>query len=421
MAPLELLVRGTSEVLTVEGTHREPAEQALTPRPRACVGVREGRIAYVGPEEGLPPGAMGPHTEVLDAQGGLVGPGFVDPHTHLVFAGERSREFELRCQGATYLEIAQAGGGIVSTVRATRAASEDELVRLALPRLQRLLAHGVTTAEVKSGYGLDVENELKMLRVVRRLAALTPVELVPTLLCAHAVPEEFKGRREAYVELCLQEILPAVAREGLARFCDIFVEQGAFTPDEARRLLTAAKALGLQPRLHGDQLSSGGGAELAAELGAATVDHLEHISDAGIRALATANVTAVLVPTSTLFLRVRPYAPGRKLRDAGVNIALGTNLNPGSAMTENLPLALGLACLENGLTAAEAYWAATRGAALALGLASHGRLAVGDPADLVIYSCSNYRHLPYHLGTNHARLVLKAGRVVIRDGASMCE
>lgn len=421
MEPLELLVRNTSEVLTVEGSHRQPAEQALTPHPRACVGVRGGRVAWVGQEAELPSGAVGPQTEVLDAQGRMVGPGFVDPHTHLVFAGERSTEFDLRCQGATYLEIAQAGGGIVSTVRATRAASEDELVRLALPRLQRLLEYGVTTAEVKSGYGLDVESELKMLRVVQRLRGLTPVELVPTLLCAHAVPEEFKGRREAYVDLCIQEILPAVAHEGLARFCDIFVEQSAFTPDEARRLLTAAKALGLRPRLHGDQLTAGGGAELAAELGAATVDHLEHVSEAGIRALAAADVTAVLVPTSTLFLRMRPYAPGRKLRDAGVNIALGTNLNPGSAMSENLPLTMGLACLENGLTAAEVYWATTRGAALALGLPSHGRLAVGDAADLIIFSCSNYRHLPYHLGVNHSRTVLKGGRVVIRGSMAHCD
>ncbi|MDC0708064.1 imidazolonepropionase [Stigmatella sp. ncwal1] len=420
MEPLELLVRNTSEVLTVEGSHREPAERALTPHPRASVGVRGGRVAWVGPEAQLPPGAVGAGTQVLDAGGMFVGPGFVDPHTHLVFAGERASEFDLRCQGATYLQIAQAGGGIVSTVRATRAASEEELIRLALPRLQRLLDYGVTAAEVKSGYGLDLESELKMLRVVRRLGPLTPVELVPTLLCAHAVPEEFKGRREDYVELCVQEILPAVAQEGLARFCDIFVEQSAFTPDEARRLLIAAKALGLRPRLHGDQLTSGGGAELAAELGAATVDHLEHVSEAGIRALAEADVTAVLVPTSTLFLRMRPYAPGRKLRDAGVNVALGTNVNPGSAMTENLPLAMGLACLENGLTAAEVYWAATRGAALALNLPSQGRLAVGDKADLVIFSCSNHQHLPYHLGVNHAHTVLKEGRVVARMGTANC-
>lgn len=420
MEPLQLVIRNTSEVLTCEGTHREPAEQALTPRPGACVGVRDGRVAFIGPESELPRGAVGPSTEVLDAEGQLVGPGFVDPHTHLVFAGERSHEFDLRNQGATYLEIAKAGGGIAGTVRATRAASEEELVRLALPRLQRLLEQGVTVAEVKSGYGLNLEDELKMLRVVRRLQALTPVELVPTLLCAHSVPPEYAERRGAYVELCVKEILPAVAREGLARFCDVFVEQSAFEKDEARRLLTAAKELGLTPRLHADQLTSGGGAELAAELGAATADHLEHVSDAGIRALAEANVTAVLVPTSTLFLRMRPYAPGRKLRAAGVNVALGTNVNPGSSMTENLSLVMGLACLENGLSAAEAYWAATRGAALALGLSTNGRLALGDAADVVVFGCSTYRHLPYHLGVNHARTVLKAGRVVVRQGSPAC-
>ncbi|MCE9673547.1 imidazolonepropionase [Myxococcus stipitatus] len=420
MEALELLVRNTSEVLTLEGTHRERAEDALTPRPGACVGVRDGVIAFVGPEAQLPAGAVGAGTTVLDAQGGFVGPGFVDPHTHLVFAGERSAEFDLRNQGATYLEIAKAGGGIVGTVRATRAASEDELIQLALPRLRRLLSHGVTVAEVKSGYGLDVENELKMLRVVRRLGALTPVELVPTLLCAHAVPEEYKGRREDYVRLCIDEILPAVAREGLARFCDVFVEDSAFTVDEGRRILTAARALGLVPRLHADQLTALGASELAAELGAATADHLEQVTDAGLRALAAANVTAVLVPTSTLFLRMRPYAPGRRIRDAGLNIALGSNVNPGSAMSENVALVLGLACLENGLSAAEAYWAATRGAALSLGLQRQGRLAVGDPGDLVSFSCASYRHLPYHLGIGHARTVVKAGRVVARQELDSC-
>ncbi|MFY1830319.1 imidazolonepropionase [Myxococcus fulvus] len=420
MDALDLLVRNTSEVLTLEGTHREPAEAALTSRPHACVGIRAGRIAYVGAEAELPQGSVGTGTEVLDAKGGFVGPAFVDPHTHLVFAGERSAEFDLRNQGATYLEIAKAGGGIVSTVRATRAASEEELVRLALPRVQRLLAQGVTVAEVKSGYGLDVETELKMLRVVRRLNTMTPVELVPTLLCAHAIPAEYRERREDYVRLCIDEILPAVANESLARFCDVFVEDSAFSVDEARRILTAGRELGLQPRLHADQLTAFGASELAAELGAATADHLEQVTDAGLRALAAANVTAVLVPTSTLFLRMRPYAPGRRIRDAGLNVALGTNVNPGSAMSENTALALGLACLENGLTAAEAYWAATRGAALSLGLQRQGRLAVGDAGDLVLFSCASFRHLPYHLGIGHARTVVKGGRVVVQQELNSC-
>ena len=420
MQTLELLVRNTSEVLTVEGSHTEPAERALTPQPNACVGVRRGRVLYVGPEGGLPTGAVGPSTRVIDAHGQFVGPGFVDPHTHAVFAGERANEFDLRNQGATYLQIAQAGGGIASTVRSTRFAGEEDLIRLALPRLQTMLEYGITTAEVKSGYGLNLQDELKILKVVQRLSALQPLELVPTLLCAHAIPEEYREWREAYMDLCIREIIPAVAEQGLARFCDVFVEEGAFSLAEARRILVAAKKLGLKPRLHADQLTSNGGAELAAEVGAATADHLEHVSDAGIRALAEAGVTAVLVPTSTLFLRVRPYAPGRKLREAGVNVALGTNLNPGSAMSENLPLAMGLACLENGLTAAEAYWAATRGAALALGLNTYGRITVGDPANLVVFSCSNYRHLPYHLGINHARIVIKDGHVVVEHERALC-
>jgi len=420
MQTLELLVRNTSEVLTVEGSHTEPAERALTPQPNACIGVRRGRVQYVGPEGGLPTGAVGPSTRVIDAHGQFVGPGFVDPHTHAVFAGERANEFDLRNQGATYLQIAQAGGGITSTVRSTRFASEEDLIRLALPRLQTMLEYGITTAEVKSGYGLNLQDELKLLKVVQRLSALQPLELVPTLLCAHAIPEEYREWREAYMDLCIREIIPAVAEQGLARFCDVFAEEGAFSLAEARRILVAAKKLGMKPRLHADQLTSNGGAELAAEVGAATADHLEHVSDAGIRALAEAGVTAVLVPTSTLFLRVRPYAPGRKLREAGINVALGTNLNPGSAMSENLPLAMGLACLENGLTAAEAYWATTRGAALALGLNTYGRITVGDPANLVVFSCSNYRHLPYHLGINHARIVIKDGHVVVENERALC-
>jgi imidazolonepropionase len=384
---------------------------------RGAIGVRGDAVEYVGPEVELPPDAQGPATEVLDAAGGVVMPGLIDPHTHLVFAGERAREFELRARGATYLEVAAAGGGIASTVRATRASSEDELVALARPRLQRLLEQGVTTAEVKSGYGLSLEDELKQLRAVRRLAREQPVELVPTLLCAHAVPEEFRSARERYLSLCVEEIVPAVAGEGLARFCDAFCEEGAFSKDEARRILQAAGAQGLRPRLHADQLTAMGGAELAAEVGAASADHLEQVTEAGIAALARAGVAAVLVPTSTLFLRVKPYAPGRRLRDAGVNVALGTNVNPGSSMTESVSLVLGLGCLENGLSPAEAMWAMTRGAAQVLGLEKHGRIAPGQVADLVVFGCTSWRHLPYHLAVNHARAVVKRGRIVARPAS----
>jgi imidazolonepropionase len=423
VSAFELVIRNCAEVLTARGTAHERAEEALSPIAKGAVGVSQGKIAWLGPERLLAPGAIGPETEVIDAQGGFVSPGLIDPHTHLVFAGERSAEFELRCQGASYLEIARSGGGIMSTVRATRAATEDELVALARPRLRRLLDQGITYAEVKSGYGLDLPNELKQLRAVQRLGREQPVELVGTLLCAHAVPEEMKTAREQYLRLCMQEILPAVASERLAAYCDVFVEDAAFTVDEARTLLTAARELGLQPRLHVDQLTAGGGAELAAELRALTADHLENISAGGISALAGAGTTAVLVPTSTQFLRLRQYAPGRRLRDAGVNIALSTNLNPGSSMTESVSLVMALACLENGLTPAEAMWGFTRGAALALGLSEHGRLELGGPADLAVFGCESYRHLAYHLAVNHVTAVVKAGKVVARPsglGSSLC-
>ncbi len=411
----DLVVVNTSEVLTCQGRPTEAADRALAPIPRGAVGVEQGHVAFLGPEERLPADAVGPSTRLLDAKGGLVGPGFVDPHTHLVFAGDRSGEFALRNAGKGYLEIAQAGGGIAHTVAATRQASEETLVALALPRLARLLEQGVTCAEVKSGYGLAKEPELKLLRVVKRLAALQPVELVPTLLCAHAVPPEFAADRAGYVQLC-EEIVRSCATERLASFCDVFVENGAFTHDEARRLFLAAKGAGLIPRLHADQLSANGGAQLAADLGASSADHLEHVSDEGIRAMAEGGVTAVLVPVSTLFLRQRPYAPGRKLRDGGVNVALGTNVNPGSAMSENVALTLGLACLENGLTPAEGYWGMTRGAAIALTLPAAGKLELKGPADLVVFGCRQVGHLPYHLGINHARAVVKRG-VVVHSGA----
>lgn len=401
----DLVLRNTPLVHTLE---------ADGPIRDGAVGILDGRIAFLGAEAELPRNRIGPETVELDARGGFVGPGFVDPHTHVVFAGDRAREFELRASGASYLDIARAGGGIANTVTAVRAASEDQLVELALPRLSRLLSFGVTTAEAKSGYGLNTADELKMLRAIRRLSALQPVELLPTLLCAHAIPPEYADRREAYVSLCIEEIIPAAAAEQLAIFCDVFIEQGAFTLEEGRRILEAGLSHGMIPRLHADQMSQAGASRLAAELGASSADHLEHIDAGGIGAMAKGGVSAILVPASTLFLRQTPAAPGRALLEAGVNVALGTNVNPGSAMSENLALSLGLACLLNGLTAFEAYRAATRGAALALRREELGRLAVGGPADLVLFSCADEGHLPYHLGMNHVSVVLKAGRPVYR-------
>ncbi len=404
----ELIVHNTSEVVTCDGALEGAAELTLAPIAGGSVAIAEGRVIWVGQQ--VPPNLVGPTTHHLDARGGFVGPGLVDCHTHLVFAGERSDEFEQRCQGRTYLEIAQAGGGIQRTVRSTRAASEAQLTALALPRLTRLLEQGVTTVEIKSGYGLDVETELRLLRVIRSLEH--PVSRVATVLPLHAVPPGVT--REAWVRECIEVLLPAVARAGLARFCDAFVEQSAFTHDEAREVMRAAKALGFRVRLHVDQLTANGGAQLAAEIGSVTADHLEQISEEGIAALRQAGTIAVLAPTSTLFARARPFAPGRALRDAGVLVAVCSNCNPGSSMSENVHLALGLACVENGLTPAEAYLGFTRIAGLAVGDESLGRLRVGGPADLVVYSTDSYRQLAYHFAMSDVAAVVKAGWVVYR-------
>jgi imidazolonepropionase len=426
----DLVIRNAEELCTMTPLPTAGPGEPATVRGEAVLGrIERGalaclgeRVVWVGRDADLATDvALQPGARTIDATGCTVTPGLVDCHTHVVFAGDRADEFSLRCEGATYLEIAQRGGGIAATVRATRAASEDRLVELALPRLERLLAAGVTTAEAKSGYGLNAPDELKMLRAVARLGAAQPIELVPTLLCAHAIPSELAARREAYVELCVREIIPEAARAGLARFCDAFVEEGAFSVEEGRRILKRGKEMGMVPRLHADQMSAMGATALAAELGAASADHLECVDEDGIAAMARAGVAGVLVPVSTLFLRQREWAPGRRLWDAGVNVALATNVNPGSAMSENAALTLSLACLNNGLTPAEALWAFTRGGARVLGLDGRiGQLAPGMQADVVVHACASHRHLPYHIAVPHVRTVVKRGRVVHQVDSRVC-
>ncbi|MGI5862157.1 MAG: imidazolonepropionase [Myxococcales bacterium] len=417
----DLIVRNAADLCTMAGEGKDAAARLGRLRGGA-LACRDGKVVWTGPDAELE-ATVKPLAGAarIDATGCTVTPGFVDCHTHVVFAGDRSDEFALRCAGATYLEIAQRGGGIRATVRATREASEDTLVELALPRLARMLAFGITTAEAKSGYGLSVADELKMLRAVARLPSLQPIELVPTLLCAHAIPPEYADSREAYVELCVREIVPEVARAGLARFCDAFVEKGAFSVEEGRAILGRAKELGMKPRLHADQMSAMGAVGLAAELGAASADHLEYVTDAGIAALAKAGVSAVLLPVSTLFLKQEPYAPGRRLWDAGLNVGLATNLNPGSATSENAALALGLACLFNGLTPSEALYAFTKGAARALLIDDRvGSLAPGMQADLVVHACQSHEHLAYHLAISHVRTVVKKGKVAVATPVERC-
>ncbi len=414
MITADLIVRSAASVVTCAGDPADGPEAALASISDAAVACRKGRIVWVGPEARLADEVRAsPAASIVDAAGGIVTPGYIDAHTHLVFAGDRAREFSARCAGASYQELLEAGGGILATVRATREASGRELVRLAIPRVRRLLAEGVTTAEVKSGYGLTEEDELKILRAIRDLRGETPMDLVPTFMPLHALPPD-AGDRAAWIERMLEELLPKVAAEGLARFADVFVEAGAFTADEARALARAAKAHGLGLRLHVDQLSAGAGAELAAELGAVTADHLEAISGEGIRAMAEAGVAATLVPISTLYLKVPRYAPGRALADAGVRLALGSNCNPGSAMTESYSLALSLACLGNGLSAAEAFYAATAGGAAALSLDDRGRIEVGLRADLVVHGAPSVEHLAYHLAASHVRVVVASGRIALQ-------
>ena len=355
------------------------------------------RITWLGPTADLP----AEHRKWAihwSGQSGFLMPALVDCHTHLVFGGWRAHEFAQRCRGATYQEIAAAGGGIASTMRATRAASADELYGLALERLRQMVALGVGTVECKSGYGLALADELKLLRVQRRLAESTRLRLVSTFLGAHVVPPEYRSERERYVALVCAEMLPQIAAEGLAQFCDVFVEEGAFSQDEARRVLTMAQRLGLRPKLHVDQLQDGGGAALAAELGAISADHLEHTGAAGIEALARAGVIAVTLPLATLYLR-QPPLDARTFLAAGVPVAVATDFNPGTAPSWNLPLAMGLACIMNRLTPEQALAGATRIAAQAIGVADEvGSLEVGKRMDAMWVEAPDIDHWLYRLG-----------------------
>ncbi len=434
-----LLIVGAAEVVTLAGGVRMGPSQGDVGRLSASdaggpdapdapvVACWEGRIAAVGPRaeletaleaQGYPLGRFAR----LDAAGGTITPGLIDPHTHLLFAGSREGELLMRQQGAGYLEILEAGGGILSTVAATRAASSDALLAHGRRWLDEMLGHGVTTIEAKSGYGLDLETEIRLLEVAYRLGREGPIDVVPTFLGAHAVPPEFRSRpdgTEAYVRSVIEDQLPGVAAHGRARFCDVFCETGVFTDDQSRRILQAAAAYGLVPRLHADELAPSGGAELAAELGAASADHLATPSAAGIDALALAAsegraVVATVLPTTTWFLMKDHGAPARTFIERGIPVALGTDFNPGTSPTASLPLAMTVACLELGLTPDEALSAVTINAARALGLEEEiGSLEPGKSADLVIWRVPTSTQIPYWPAADLARTVIKRGRVVL--------
>jgi imidazolonepropionase len=377
----------------------------------AAILIDGDRIAAVGPYTDLKPATGNRQREVQIVEvSGVVFPGFIDCHTHAVFGAPRLDDHQRRALGEDYKTIAAAGGGILQSVRDVRGRSVADLEARTRARIATLLAHGSTTIEVKSGYGLDLETELKQLRVIRRLTGTQPATLVATFLGAHELPPEYRGDRATYVRLLCDEMIPAVAREGLARCCDVFCEPGVFTPAESRAILAAARRHGLGLKLHADELEGSGGAELAAELGALSADHLAAISDAGVRALAASTTVAVLLPATLLFLGKRSQAPARRLIDAGAAVALATDFNPGSSPTLSLPLVMALGVSQLGLRHAEALTAVTVNGAAALGLAAErGQLAPGFAADLVVAAVEDWREVAYWMGGNVVSAVWTGG------------
>lgn len=405
-----LLVRNLKQIATPLGCGpvRGAAMRKLAVYEGDPVIVVDGeRIAYVGPERD------NPHKidEDFDARGATAIPGFVDSHTHIPFAGFRESEFNRRLQGETYADIAASGGGIASTVRHTRAATEEELAANVFARAATMVRYGTTTAEAKSGYGLNVEDELKQLRAIRRVSNRSPVRLVPTCLAAHDFPPE--NKTASYVDEVIEKIMPAVAEEQLATFCDAFVERNVFTREQGDAVLRAGAKLGMMPRLHADELSDTDGAALAAELGAASADHLMYISDRGIEALASSDTVANLLPATSFFLMSERYAPARDLIDRGAIVSLSTDCNPGSSMTESMQTVIQLATLRMKLTVEEALTAATLNGAYSLRLASEiGSIEEGKRADFVLVEAPNYLHLVYHFGVNLVTAVFRDGERV---------
>ncbi len=411
----DLLILNASEMLTLRGPRRARAKGEMAELGAirdGAVAVSDGVIVGVGRTKTVLKEHGSAGAERLDASGKVVMPGFVDPHTHLVFAGSREHEIELKAKGKSYLDIARTGGGILRTVRDTRAASAQELFRQSAARLESVLAHGSTTVEVKSGYGLDRDVELRLLETVRRLGDRCPADLVPTFMGAHAVPPEYEGRTDDYVEFVVGDVLPTVAKRGLAEFCDVFCEKGYFTAQQSRKVLLAAKELGMGLKVHADELAASGGAELAAEVGAVSAEHLARPSDDGIMAMARKDVVGVLLPGTPFSSMRRDYADARRLIDLGVPVALGTDMNP-NCWNESMQFTISLACYEMRMTPEETITAATMNAAAAIGMDKKvGSIERGKRADILVLDVPNHVHIPYRLGTNLCSTVIKGGRIV---------
>jgi imidazolonepropionase len=412
-----LIIKNAAQLLTCSGFAARRGHAMADPGiiENGALIAEDGVIRAVGPTDRILDGLDPQGYTVLDATGRAVLPGFVDSHTHFPFAGYRPEEYGWRLAGMRYMEIMEKGGGIVNTMTATRRADRRELIDLGRRRLDAMLSMGVTTVEGKSGYGLDLETEIKQLEAMAALNADHPMEIVATFLGAHAVPPEYEGRSDDYIDFIIEQVLPAVAERGLARCCDVFCEQGVFTPQQSRRLLLAARRHGLQIKLHADEIVSLGGAELAAELGALSADHLLQASDEGLDAMARAGVVATLLPATAFSLK-EPYARAREMIRRGCAVALATDFNPGSSFTFSIPLIAALAALHLELTPEEIVSALTINGAAALGMADRvGSLDVGKSADIVILEYPSYLFIPYHLGVNIVHKVIKGGRVVIEN------
>lgn len=389
-------------------------QNRLTVYRNGAILTQNGRIAGIGEDADVTGGLLPTQVDQeIDCGGACLVPGFVDPHTHLCFARRREAEFDMRMAGTPYLDILKQGGGILSSVRALRETDETALLENTLRHARSALRFGTTTVEIKSGYGLDTESELKMLRVIRQVGRKTPLDVVPTFLGAHAVPEDYKGRTDDFVDVVIREMLPAAAEQGIARYCDVFCEEGVFSVDQSRRILKAAKGLGMGVKIHADEVHDLGGAGLAAELGAVSADHLLAASDANLAAMGRSGTVAVLLPATAYSLR-KPFARARHMIDTGLPVALATDCNPGSSYTESMPFVLGLAVIQMGMTPAEALTAGTLNAAYAIGMGDRvGSLEPGKQADFLLLDGESPTIFAYHAGVNPVMAVYKRGERVV--------
>ena len=416
----DLVVADCSQLLTCQGLipKRKDALQDVGLIEKGWIASNKGRIVFVGDEKSLKKEVQPQdNCQIIDGKGLTGLPGFVDPHTHLPFAGSREEEFLLRLQGYSYQQLAQKGMGIQTTVKATRQASAEQLQSLCLSRLDRMLLYGTTTTEAKSGYGLNLEDELKQLKVLAHLHDAHPVDIIPTFMGAHEVPEEYKNKKDEYIELLIDKIIPEIRKEGLAEFFDVFCEEGVFSLEDTRRLVKAAKNAGFKIKVHADEFSSLGGTELAVEEGAVSAEHLINITERGIQKLAQSQTAAVLLPAVSFFLMLEKRAPARKLIEEGAVVALATDFNPGSSMTESMLFVLQLAVFTLRMGIEEAVNACTANAAFALDRhESVGSLEKGKKMDLILCDAPNYPSIVYHLGINPIKHVIKNGKIVVKDG-----